>query len=68
MVSVVSPFEYGRLDFSDGYRGFIEKNRLSKKEIRMIVKMHNDVRLKAGASNMFKMKWDSDLADLAQGK
>ena len=66
-VSVVSPYEYGRFDLPNGKRGFIEENKLSKEEIQKIVDVHNDVRSKAGASNMFTMKWDSDLADLAQG-
>ena len=75
---VVPYYENGKFELPNGKRGFIEKNLLSVgREIqwpkkaskeRKIQKKFNDFRRSFGAANMYKMRWDPMLADLAQGK
>lgn len=42
-------------------------SKLDSAEIEEVLKVHNDFRTSIGASNMLKLRWDPDLADLAQG-
>ena len=46
----------------------MEKNTLSQAQIEQIVKLSNEVRRRAGAANMYEVKWDPALADIAEGE
>ena len=46
---------------------WMKPNTLTKEEIDAILKTHNDYRATIGASNMLKLRWNKEIADLAEG-
>lgn len=46
---------------------WMAKNTLTAEEISAILKAHNDYRATIGASNMLQLRWNPEMADLAEG-